>query len=290
MSAPWLVTAANGRTGRAILAALGARGVRTRAFIRNPAQAEALKQAGADECVVGNLLEAPDLRSAAEGCAGILYIGPPMHPQELVMAGHAMAAARTHGGLPLVYYSVMHPLRTEVRHHRLKLLAEEQLVESGLPYSIVQPIRYMQHLEPLWKTILAEGVHAMPFNVEVRFNVADLADLAEATARVVSEGERHRYGTYELAGPEPLSQRDMARIIGEVLGKTVEARAVTIEALQAKARAAGADADRIQQMTAMNAHYDRHGFLGNAAVLQMILGRPPTRFRDYVTRLSLRGH
>ena len=36
----------------------------------------------------------------------------------------------------------MHPLRRAVRHHRLKLDAEEALIESGLPYAIVLPMPY----------------------------------------------------------------------------------------------------------------------------------------------------
>ena len=125
----------------------------------------------------------------------------------------------------------------------------------------------------------------MPFNVDVKFNVVDLADLTQATARVATSSD-YLWGTYELAGPEALSQTDMARIITEVIDKPVHAAQVPIETLQGRGRAAGLSSDRIEQMTIMNQHYDAHGFLGNPAVLEMVLRRPATRFRDYVARIA----
>lgn len=280
-----LLTGANGRTGRAVLRALVARGLPVRAFIRNAAQSASLIELGAKECVVGNMGEPGSVRAALEGCATLIHIGPPMHPDEKTMTGNFLAAGREVGLRHFIYYSVMHPLRTEVRHHRLKLETEEQIVESDLPFTILQPMRYMQHLEPIWKAVNETGVHAMPFSTSVKFNVVDLLDLADATANVAAEPQRYSYGTYELAGPEGLSQNDMAAILSRVLGRTVTARAISLDELEAKARAAGASDDRVQQMRAMNAHYDQHGFRGNPTVLRMLLGREPGSYEAYVRRL-----
>ena len=280
-----LVTAANGRTGRSMVAALAERDVAVRAFIRDEDQWPRLQALGADSYGVGDLAHPDTIQAALQGVHRVVFIGPPMHPEEVSFVDNFVAAAQQAGVGHFVYYSVMHPLRREVRHHRLKLDAEEHIVESGLPYTIVQPMRYMQHLEGIWKTVTTTGVHAMPFNVDVKFNVVDLNDLTAATARVATS-EEYVYGTYELAGPEALSQTDMARIISEVIERPVRAEQVSIETLQKKGRAAGLGADRIEQMTIMNQHYDVHGFLGNPAVLELILDRPATRFRDYVARIA----
>ncbi len=281
-----LVTGANGKTGRAVIAALAARGAAVRSFIRDAVQWPALEALGkAGDHAVGDLRDQDSLGRALTSCEAMVHIGPPMHPDEVALTRNCIEAAKKHGLRHFVYYSVMHTLRREVRHHRLKLGCEEMLVESGLAYTIVQPIRYMQHLEPIWQQVTGQGVHAMPFNVEVKFNVADLLDHAAATAAVVTEAGAHLFATYELAGPEALSQTDMAAIIGKVIGRPVTARAVLLEELRAKASAAGNSADRVEQMLAMNAHYDHHGFLGNPNILRMVLRREPTRFEDYVRRL-----
>ena len=143
----------------------------------------------------------------------------------------------------------------------------------------------MQHLVPLWKTVLDEGVHSMPFSADKKFNVVDLEDLAEASAIVATE-PGHEFAIYELAGPEALSQNDMAAVISDVIGKPVKAKALPFDVMEANARKKGADDDRVEQMLIMNRHYDTHGFRGNSNVLEMVLGRKPRTYRDYVKRLA----
>ena len=213
-----------------------------------------------------------------------MHIGPPMHPNEVEITGNFIRAAIDHNLERFVYYSVMHPLRRDVRHHRLKLDAEEALIESGLAYTILQPMRYMQHLEGIWSAVKESAVHEMPFSIDVKFNVVDLLDLAEATA-IVCEGSEHSFATYELAGPEALSQRAMAHILSEELGRTVTASSLSLDQMQRNARSKGISDDRIEQMTVMNRHYDRYGFLGNPNVLTWLIERQPTSFRQYVRRL-----
>lgn len=279
-----LLTGANGRTGRAILKAMVEHDIPVRAFIRKDSQAEELKALGAAETIVGDFLNDASIRAAVKGVGKVLHVGPPMHPDEIGISKRFLEAAKAAEVAHFIYYSVMHPVRREVRHHRLKLDVEESVIESGLPYTIVQPSRYMQHLESIWLQVTGEGVHAMPFSVEQQFNVVDLRDLADACA-VIASSDKHFYATYELAGPQRLSQADMASIISNVLNKPVKAAAVPFPEMEAKARAKGADDDRVQQMLTMNKHYDAHGFRGNSNILEYLLGRPATRFTSYVKTL-----
>ncbi len=280
-----LLTAANGRTGRAVLTALAGQGADVKVFLRDERQWPTLQQLGATSYALGDMEDASTINAALASCESIIHIGPPMHPNEVEITSRFIDDALSHGVSRFVYYSVMHPLRRAVRHHRLKLDAEETLIESGLPYTIVQPMRYMQHLAMIWNKVLATGIHAMPFNIDVKFNVANLRDLAEATA-IVATSSGHLYATYELAGPEALSQRDMAAVISRVLGREIRAEALSLEVMEKNARAVGAGDDRVAQMLTMNSHYDQYGFRGNPNVLQWVLGREPNTFENYVRRLA----
>ncbi len=283
-----LVSAANGRTGRAVVNAVKAKGAHVRAFIRNPDQVDGLKQAlGLTDIVVGDMLKPETIEAATQGCSAVIHIGPPMHADEKLITQHFVGAAMKANVKRFVYYSVMHPLRREVPHHARKLDTEEMIIESGVPYTIVQPIRYMQHLETIWKDVTGNGVHAMPFNTRVKFNVVDLLDLADASAKVALE-DGHLYATYELAGPESLSQDDMAKILSDVLKRSITARHIPLDEMAAKAKAAGATDLRIDTMRKMNGHYDHSGFLGNANVLRWLLGREPNTYKAYVERLAKR--
>ena len=280
-----LLTAANGRTGRAVLTQLSKAGADVKVFIRDERQWPALQKLGATSYALGDMEDASTINAAMASCETIIHIGPPMHSNEVEITNRFIDAALAHSVSRFVYYSVMHPLRRAVRHHRLKLDAEETLIESGLPYTIVQPMRYMQHLALIWKKVLETGLHAMPFNIDVKFNVADLRDLAEATAIAATE-PGHLHATYEFAGPEALSQREMAAVISRVLGRDIRAVALSLEEMEKNARAAGASDDRVTQMLTMNKHYDQYGFHGNPNALRWVLGREPNKYQNYVTRLA----
>ena len=282
-----LLTGAGGRTGRAVLAALVTRGADVRAFIRNAGQADDLRALGATDVVLGDMLQRPSVEAAVEGCHVVLHIGPPMHEDEVSITETFLTSAKRFGAERFIYYSVMHPFRRDVRHHALKLDATELIVESEVPYTLIEPCRYMQHLEPIWASVVESGIHAMPFNTRVRFSVVDLLDLAEAAAKVATE-PGHEYATYELAGPQPLSQDQMAAIITDVIGRPVRAEQVPLEVMSANGQAKGLSDDRIEQMWRMNRHYDTHGFPGNPNVLQWLLGRSATTYTEYVQRLASR--
>ncbi|MDA0240553.1 MAG: nucleoside-diphosphate sugar epimerase, partial [Proteobacteria bacterium] len=216
-------------------------------------------------------------------CAQVIHICPPMNLNEAVLAQQITDYCLAAGSERLVLYSVLHPLLRGVRHHGLKLDAEQYLVESGLTYTILQPGRYMQHLVPIWKSVMETGIHNMPFSVETRFSLADLGDLAEAAATVLTE-TGHENATYQLAGPEALNQVDMARIIGEVTGRDIRAEAKPLDVFRAGAEKAGMPADRLEQLCLLNRHYDHCGLIGNPNVLRWILGRDPTDFKTFVER------
>jgi len=280
---PILVTGASGKTGSKVVAALAARGAAVRAFIRREEAVADMKALGAKETALGDLYDDDSLKAALTGCQSIVHICPPMNPDETDIACRITDHCLTLGTERLILYSVLHPLMKDVPHHDNKLQGERYLVNSGQTYTILQPSRYMQHLLPIWKKVMETGVHDMPFSADVKFSVADLNDLAEATAIVATE-DGHEGATYQLAGPELLSQSDMAATLSELTGTEITAKAKPLDEFEAGARAGGMPEQRLQTMLKMNAHYDAHGLGGNPNVLRWILGRDPTTFKEFVTR------
>ena len=279
---PIVVTGASGKTGRRVVAALAARGAWVRAFVRRPAVADDLTQSGAREIAIGDLGDRESLGRALAGAGQVLHICPPMHPREDAIARELIELAAGQGVDRFVLYSVLHPL-LDVPHQARKLAAERHLVNSGLTYTILQPIRYMQQLATVWPSVIGDGVHGMPFGTTAKISVVDLADLAEAAALVMTT-PGHEGATYQLAGPHALSQDDMAAILTRILGRPVRAVARPFEEVRREAVAAGLPAERIATMGLMNAYYDAHGLVGNPNVLRWILGREPTTYEAFVRR------
>ena len=280
---PILVTGASGKTGSKVISALARRRARVRALVRQKNNAVQIKSLGATETALGDFFNDDSLMAAIEGCSCVIHICPPMIPDETDLArrltNHCLAA----GIERLILYSVLHPLMQEVPHHNNKLEAERYLVNSGQSYTILQPSRYMQHLTPIWNKLMETGIHAMPFSVEAKFSIVDLNDLAEATG-IVATSDGHESATYQLAGPEQLSQTNMVHILSRLTGKNIRAEAKSLEDFRKEAAISGIPAARIETMVTMNRHYDTHGLVGNPNVLQWILGRPPTTFAEFVKR------
>ena len=277
-----LVTGASGRTGRRVISQLLARNQPVRAFVRRPEAARELLDMGVADCILGDLEQESDLRRALADVGRVLHICPPMHPAEDKLAASMIHLCEAQGVERFVLYSVLHPL-ADVPHHRRKLDAELALLNSGLAYTILQPCRYMQHLNAIWPQVRDQGLHPMPFDSKARFSLVDLQDLAEASAKVLVE-PGHEYATYQLAGPQRLSMEDCAGVLTDVLGREVTAVARSDEDFRRGAQAAGMPAERIEGMAIMNTHYTAHGLSGNPNVLRWLLGREPTGFAAFVKR------
>jgi uncharacterized protein YbjT (DUF2867 family) len=242
------VFGAAGKTGHAVVEALQVRGL-------PPASVRRLVRATVD-------LEDDASVTAATAGADVLYVlAPNMHPDEPGIVARAIRAAHTNEVARIVYHSVLRPGIRAMPHHWGKLEAEELLWGSGLDVTVLQPSAYTQNL----LACLHGSELVVPYAVDRPFSLVDLADVAEATARVLSE-PGHVGATYELAGPVTT-----IAALAEALGLTAR-------------RARSERGSRVPDaLEAMFDWYDERGLAGNPTVLGWLLGRPP---RDPVDVLA----
>jgi len=280
-----LVTGAAGKTGTAVVKALAARGARVRALVRRAESATAVKALGAAEVVTGSFDDSGALARAAAGARAIYHICPNVSRDEIAFARNVVAAAQAQHVSRLVYHSVLHPQIEAMPHHWAKMRVEEMLFASGLELTILQPGAYMQNILAAWRGVLDDGVFRVPYPVETRLSLVDLSDLADAAA-VVLMNDGHAGATYEIAGTGPLSQTEVAAAIGVVLGRTVRAEAETIDAWEARARAAGVGDQERATLAAMFRYYAQHGLAGNPNTLRWLLGRAPHDLPEFLGRVA----
>jgi NAD(P)H dehydrogenase (quinone) len=279
-----LVTGAAGKTGRAVIQALVARGEAVRALAHCPEQIRPVKDLGAQDVVVGDMRLQATMDRATQRTRAIYHICPNVHPDEVAIGQTAITAACSAGVQHFVYHSVLHPQVEAMPHHWLKMRVEEQLFQSGLNYTILQPAAYMQNVLAHWDRIAEQGVYPVPYNLETRLGMVDLEDVAEAAAVVLTE-PGHEGATYELAGAEALTQTEVAVILSQQLARPIRAEAVPLETWEKRARESGLGGYQVETLIKMFRYYDRHGFWGNPRVLGWLLGRPPTTFTAFVERV-----
>lgn len=282
-----LITGAGGKTGRAVIGALAGKGEATRALVHHDEQVQLVESIGAQEAIVGDMRDEATLRQAFLDARAVYHICPNVSPHEIPIGRSAIAAARDAGVDEFVFHSVLHPQTEAMTHHWSKLRVEEALFESGLPYVILQPASYMQNVLAGWQTIIERGVYAVPYSMESRLSMVDLEDVAQAAAVVLTE-RGHAGATYELAGPDVLTQTQVADILSNRLRRPVRAEQMTIEAWTRQAQASGMGAYQIETLVKMFHYYDRYGLWGNSGVLEYLIRRAPTRFEAFVER-TIRG-
>jgi NAD(P)H dehydrogenase (quinone) len=280
-----LVTGAGGKTGKAVIKAVLARGAPVRAFVRSSAHQAALTAMGVSEVVGGEMDDAQALSRATKGANAIYHICPNVSPQEVAFAKALIAAASSQGVDRLVYHSVLHPQIEAMPHHWNKLRVEQLLFGSKLEITILQPTAYMQNSLAERDRMVRDGIYRVPYPVETKLSLVDLDDVAEAAALVLTT-DGHSGATYELVGTVPLSQVEIAGTFGQALNKTVLAEAETVEAWEARARGAGMDDYSRETLTRMFRAYARDGFKGNPNVLGWLLGRPPTSLAAFAARMA----
>jgi uncharacterized protein YbjT (DUF2867 family) len=184
-----------------------------------------------------------------------------------------------------VYHSVLHPQTAAMPHHWQKMLVEERIFASGLPFTILQPTAYMQNLLGYWQNVRQTGHFAVPYPVTTRLSLVDVRDVAEVAARVLTE-PGHLGATYELAGTTLLAQTEVAAIMGRNLKQLVTAKEVALEQWEQQARAGGLPDYAVETLLKMFRYYAAYGLVGNSNVLRWLLGREPRSLDAFIGEIA----
>lgn len=279
-----LVTGAAGKTGRSVTRALVEKGARVRALVRREQQASIVEALGVSEVQVGDMNSSSTMEGAMQGVQAVYHICPNVSPDEIAIGQAAIRAAQTAGVEHFVFHSVLKPQTESMPHHWKKLRVEEMLIESRLPYTILQPAAYMQNILVHLESMRERGIYPVPYPAETRLSLVDLVDVAQAAAIVLTE-PGHEYAIYELVGMIGISQSELAGILSEELGRPVRVEVMPLETWEQQAIKAGLGDQQIETLIKMFRYYQQFDFMGSPQVLSWLLGRNPTSFPDFI-----RGH
>src|SRR5262249_38099305 len=155
----------------------------------------------------------------------------------------------------------------------------EYLLNSRLPFTILQPMHYMQNINVARS--VKEGVFSLPYNMEIPLSHVDLMDVAEVAVKVLTE-EGHLSATYELCGSDFLRGVDIASIISEVSGYNIVAKEIKVDDFVKSISFPEMPDYTIDTLYRLFIYYGRYGIVGNPNVLTWLLSRAPTTFVEYV--------
>jgi uncharacterized protein YbjT (DUF2867 family) len=234
-----LVTGATGKQGGACVEALLTRGHQVRAVTRNSASpaANRLRERGV-EITVGDFSDRDSLMRAARGADAVYAMSTPYEQgaeketaQGITITDAARAARVGH----FVYSSVASANRgTGIEHFDGKYAVEKHLQASGVPYTIVAPVFFMENLLQPWTLpSLRQGKLTMALPASRPLQQITVADIGAFVAAVIERSDTVFGRRFDIAGDE-LTGDQAAAILSKVTGREIRYEGFPPEVLRAQ--------------------------------------------------------
>lgn len=221
-----LVTGATGSQGGAVVQALLKQGWRVRGMTRNASSPAAglLRQQGV-EIVVGDFTDQDSLVRAARDVDTIFTMTTPFEEGVEGETAQGIAiteAARATGVGHLVYSSVASADRaTGIPHFDSKYAVEKHIVSSGVPYTIIAPVYFMDNVLLPWTLPgLREGKLAAALPATRSLQQIAVEDIGAFAAAIIERRHALFGRRFDIAGDE-LTGDETAAILSRETGRDI---------------------------------------------------------------------
>jgi uncharacterized protein YbjT (DUF2867 family) len=219
-----LVIGATGQQGGAAARALLEHGYRVRGLTRSPNKPRALAMSELGvEMVKGDLDDLDSLDAALQGAYGVFvvtdfwehgYDGEVRHGRNIADA--AKAAGIGH----LVYSSVASADRnTGIPHFDSKFEIENYIRESGLNFTIIRPVSFMQNWTGARPVIEAQGLQT-PQRPNSKTYLISTRDIGRFAAEAFDDPDKWLDVELDIAG-DAYTMLELADLFSQVVGKPV---------------------------------------------------------------------
>src|SRR5918997_1651313 len=220
-----LVSGATGQQGGAVARSLLERGFGVRALTRDPEKSEAKELAGLGAEVASvDLDDRASIERVLDGVHGVFSV------QQFFEAGYEgevrqgvqlADAAKAAGVDHYVYSSVGSAHReTGIPHFDSKFEVEEHVRASGVPYTVLRPVYFMQNWEMMREPILG-GTLPQPLDPQKPFQMVAAEDIGVFAAMAFENPDEWVEREVDLAGDE-LTMPDIADTFSRVIGGQVD--------------------------------------------------------------------
>lgn len=271
------VTGATGTVGSAVVERLVERGEAVVAAVRDVAAADRVAP-GAETRTFDFAASPYDLASALDGCDRLFLMRPPAIADVERYLFPLIDAARTVGVAHVVFLSLQGVQANRgTPHHAV----EAYLRRVGAPYTFLRPNFFMQNLSTVYAGEIRDRGEIFVPAGRSRTAFIDARDIG-AVAAAVFTGPGHLGRAYTLSGEESLSYDDVARIMTDVLGRTIAyARPSESDYLAALARQGAApDYIAVQKMIYRVVRMNISAFPNR--MVRKLTSTPATRFAQFV--------
>ena len=220
-----LVSGATGQQGGSVARSLLERGFEVRALTRDPDKSEAKEFANLGaEVVGGDLEDHSSIERVLDGVHGVFSVQQPWESGvegEVRQGIQITDAAKAAGVEHYVYSSVGSAHReTGIPHFESKWEVEEHVRGSGVPYTVLRPVFFMQNWEFMREPILG-GTLAQPLDADKPFQMLAVEDIGVFAAMAFENPDEWVGREVDLAGDE-MTMPEIADTFSRVIGRQVD--------------------------------------------------------------------
>jgi uncharacterized protein YbjT (DUF2867 family) len=214
-----LVTGATGRQGGAVCRHLQKKGFKSRALVRDPnsSQVRQLMRKG-EEVFQGSLDDPDSLMRAMDGVYGVFSVQP-YSANEIEQGVAVVEEAKRQGVGHFVYSSVGSvDEETGIPHFESKIKVEEHLRSSGLQYTILRPVFFMENWRRGFGESIERGQLQQPLSPTATLQMIAVDDIGAFAALGFEHPDQWKNRTFSLAGEE-LSMQQIADAFSRVTAR-----------------------------------------------------------------------
>lgn len=216
-----LVTGATGQQGGAAVPGLLAHGHIVRVMTRDSEKAKRLWKSNV-EVVHGDFGDRDSLEKALDGMDGAFVMGTPYEegPEVEVAHGKAMIDACEKKGIGHVVYSSVSGAnrKTGIPHFESKYEVEKHLKKTGLIYTILRPVWFMENFaSPWYRPSIEKGVLSTPLRPDRPLQMVSVADIGLIVADALTNPSLYVGKEIDVAADEMTMDRIVKEISGVLL-------------------------------------------------------------------------
>ena len=278
-----LVTGATGQLGGAAASALLAYGHRIRFMTRDSEKGKDIKELNV-EVFQSDFRDRESLKKALDGMDGAFLMTPSGEgPRAEVTHGKAMIDVCKEKGTGHVVYSSVcgADRRTGVPYFESKYETEEHLKKSGLSYTILRPVWFMEHFaSPWYRPSIEKGVLSTPLGPDRELQMVSVTDIGSFVAEVFTKPLKFVGREFDIVG-DHLTMKKIVEEISRVLSRPVRYDHIPESRVE---KAVGPD------WAPMFRWLDKHGYDADIWMTQSQFRRfeiPLTSFREYLENSRL---
>lgn len=274
-----LITGATGGIGTELTKILSERGIRFRAMVRSPKDAQTVAQLAGADVVLGDFNDPVTIAHALLGIERAFLLTNSSEQAETQQLNFVAEAQRA--GLKQIVKLSQFAATPDspVRFLRYHAVVEQAIRESGMDFTFLRPNLFMQGLLGFRSSIVEQGKFFAAVG-DARISLVDVRDIAAVAAEALVE-PGHTGKVYTLTGPQALTHTEIADELSIALGRRITFVDVPPAAMRHALAGVGFPDWQADGLIEDYAHYSRNEASSVEPGVEEATGKMPRNFADF---------